>query len=124
LNNSKYYAILKEIKKNIVENGITQDTVDDFKNLRKIVVKEKQPLLAKVIRLTYQHIEENNTFNVAIPEDEPIEGIETESNTSQINPVESLDYLLSNLLEPHNKMNILDIRAFVTELKELAGEDW
>jgi hypothetical protein len=124
LNNSKYYAILKGIKENIAKNGITQDIVDDFKNLRKIVVDEKQPLLAKVIRLTYQYIEENNTFNVAIPEDEPIEGIETESNTSQINPVESLDYLLSNLLEPHNKMNILDIRAFVTELKEIAGEDW
>ena len=129
LNNSKYYTIIKKIKEDIAKNGITNDIVEDFKTLRKIVIDEEQPLLAKVLRLTYQHIEANDTFNVAIPEDEPIELedgeiLEIEKTETEINPVESLDYLLSNLLEPHNKMNISDIRAFVAELKEQAGEDW
>ena len=135
LNNSKYYKILKEIKANIAENGITKDIVEDFKTLRKIVVDENQPLLAKALRLTYQHIENNDTFNVAIPDDEPIEDLEDleedettvvneEEAKAEINPVESLDYLLSNLLDPSNKTNIADIRAFVVELKEIAGEDW
>ena len=131
LNNSKYYKILKEIKANIAENGITKDIVEDFKTLRKMVVDENHPLLAKALRLTYQHIENNDTFNVAIPDDEPIEGMDNETAVAnedeakaEINPVESLDYLLSNLLDPSNKTNIADIRAFVVELKEIAGEDW
>lgn len=131
MNNSKYYKIIKEIKENIAKNGISNDLVDDFKVLRKMVVDENQPLLAKALRLTYQHIENNNTFNVAIPDDEPIEDIENEDAVveeeeviAEINPVESLDYLLSNLLEPTNKTNIADIRAYVNKLKEIAGEDW
>jgi len=126
LNNSKYYTIIKEIKANIAENGITKDIIEDLKTLRKIVVDENQPLLAKTLRLIYQHIEANDTFNIPIPEDEPIDGLEVEQETivTEINPVESLDYLLSNLLEPDNKMNIADIRDFVAKLKEEAGEDW
>jgi len=129
LNNSKYYTIIKEIKENIAKNGITKSISDDLKVLRKIVVDENQPLLAKVIRLTYQHIEKNGTFNVAIPEDEPLEDangniIETEKEETKINPEESLNYLLSNMLDLDNKTNIADIRAFVADLKEQAGEDW
>ncbi len=129
MNNSKYYTIIKGIKEDITKNGITRGISEDFKALRKIVVDENQPLLAKVIRLTYQHIEKNGTFNVAIPEDEPIEDadgniIEIEKEEVEINPEESLNYLLSNMLEPDNKMNIADIRAFVADLKEQAGEDW
>lgn len=132
MNNSKYYTIIKEIKANIAENGITKDIIEDLKTLRKIVVDENQPLLAKTLRLIYQHIDANDTFNIPIPEDEPIDeddsvdGLEVEQETivTEINPVESLDYLLSNLLEPDNKMNIADIRDFVAKLKEEAGEDW
>ncbi len=125
MNNSKYYKIIKEIKKNIVENGISNDLIDDFKILRKMVVDENQPLLAKALRLTYQHIDKYNTFNVAIPDDEPLDDVEVMEETKiEINPVESLDYLLSNLLEPTNKTNIADIRAYVNKLKEIAGEDW
>jgi len=129
LNNSKYYTIIKEIKENIANNGVTRDIVADFKTLRKIVVEENQPLLAKIIRLTYQHIDENGTFQVAIPDDEPIEDaegniIEIEKDEVAINPEDSLNYLLSIMLEPDNKMNISDIRAFVADLKEQAGEDW
>ena len=129
MNNSKYYTIIKEIKENIAKNGITKSISDDLKVLRKIVVDENQPLLAKVIRLTYQHIEKNGTFNVAIPEDEPLEDangniIETEKEETKINPEESLNYLLSNMLDLDNKTNIADIRAFVADLKEQAGEDW
>jgi protein-arginine kinase activator protein McsA len=126
LNNSKYYTIIKEIKTNIAKNGVTTDIVENLKTLRKIVVDESQPLLAKTLRLIYQHIERNGTFNVAIPEDEPIEDaeVEIEVKETEIDPVESLDYLLSNLLEPENKTNVADIRDYVAKLKEIAGEDW
>lgn len=90
-----------------------------------MVVAENQPLLAKAIRLTFQHIDANETFNIAIPDDEPIEGFEDiEKPETEINPVESLNYLLSNMSDISNKMNVSDVRSFVTVLKELAGENY
>lgn len=140
MENSKYYKLIEKLKADIAKNGIDKKTnVADLKDLRELVVGENQPLLAKVIRLTFQHIEEYNTFNVAIPEDEPIDDIEATEDTEgseatktvektpekiKINPVESLDYLFSNMNDISNKLNVSDIRDFVAELKEIAGENY
>ena len=122
--NTKYYKLIDKIKEEIAKNGVTTAIVDDLKAMREMVVAENQPLLAKVIRLTFQHIESNGTFNVAIPQDEPIEGFEEEELNTEINPVESLDYLLSNMTAISKSANVADIREFVADLKEQAGEDY
>lgn len=124
MNNTQYYKLIEKVKKEIAKNGVTTAIIDDLKAMRVMVVAENQPLLAKVIRLTFQHIEEHGTFNVAIPEDEPIEGFEDEMVSAEINPVESLDYLLSNISDVSKKSNEADIREFVADLKEQAGEDY
>ena len=124
MKDTRYYKLIDKIKAEIAKNGVTTAIVDDLKAMREMVVEENQPLLAKVIRLTFQHIEQNNTFNVAIPEDEPIEGHEDEMVIAPINPVESLDYLLSNMTAISKKSNEADIREFVADLKEQAGEDY
>ena len=124
MTNTQYYKLLDKIKAEIAKNGVTKAIIDDLKAMREMVVIENQPLLAKVIRLTFQHIEKNGTFNVAIPEDEPIEGFEEDEISTEINPVESLDYLLSNMKDFSKKTNESDIREFVADLKEQAGEDW
>ena len=123
--NTKYYKLIDKIRAEIATNGITTAIIDDLKAMRVMVIAENQPLLAKVIRLIFQHVEEHETFNVAIPDDEPIEGHEEEQVLStEINPVESLDYLLSSMIDVTKSSNELDIRGFVADLKEQAGEDW
>lgn len=127
MTNTQYYKLIDKIKKEIAKNGVTTTIVDDLKAMRVMVVTENQPLLAKTIRLTFQHIEANNTFNVAIPDDEPFDDVEEgteETVETEINPVESLDYLLSNISDISNKSNVADIRDFVADLKEQAGEDY
>ncbi len=124
MNNSKYYKSLKELKKIIAKDGVTTAIVDQLKALRVLVVDENQPLLAKTTRLIFQHIEANDTFNVAIPDDEPIEGFEKEETDDEINAVESLDYLFSNMENYDKKMNEADIRGFVADMKVQAGEDY
>ena len=108
-----------------MRNGIITNTiVEDLKELRPYAVDEKEPLLAKVIRLTYEHIEAYHTFDIPIPEDEPVEGAEMENeedNTS--NPDESLDYLLSLIAEPHNKVNELELREYSNKLIAYAEEN-
>ncbi|MCF6350663.1 MAG: hypothetical protein L3J23_06470 [Flavobacteriaceae bacterium] len=123
MNNPIYYKSLKKIKEIIANDGVTTAIVEQLKALRVLVVEENQPLLAKAIRLIFQHIVANNTFNIEIPEDEPIEGFEKEPITVEIDPVESLSYLFSNMENYDKKMNEADIRGFVVAMKEQAGED-
>ena len=126
--NTKYYKLVDKIKATVAKEGVKSESIiEDLKALRVMVVAENQPLLAKVIRLTFQHLDSNGTFNVAIPDDEPFEdenGEIIEVAAAEINPVESLDYLLSNISNMSKGMNVSDVRAFVVDLKEQAGENY
>jgi len=84
-----------------MRNGIVTNTIiEDLKELRPFAVEENNPLLAKVIRLTFEHIETYQTFDIPIPDDEPIEEVESEETEEKpIDPQESLDYLLSLMAE-------------------------
>ena len=116
-----------------MRNGIITNTlVEDLKELRKFVVEENIPLLAKVTRLTYEHVGEHEDFLIAIPDDEPIElDEESEENeetttleTEEVKGQESLEYMLSLMAEHDNKLNEMELREYVKALKEHAGEDY
>lgn len=108
-----------------MRNGIIINTlVEDLKDLRKLVVEENIPLLAKVIRLTYEHIDENKNFLIAIPEDEPLEG-ETETEVAEeVTGQESLEYMFSLMADHSNKLNEMELREYVKALKEYSGEGY
>ena len=108
-----------------MRNGIITNTiVEDLKELRPYAVEEKDPLLAKVIRLTSEHIETYQTFDIPIPEDEPVEGFEEEEETDEdFDPIESLDYLLSLMAESKNKINALELREYSNQLTAYAEEN-
>ena len=113
-----------------MRNGIITNTiVEDLKELRPYAVEEKNPLLAKVIRLTYEHIEAYQTFDIPIPEDEPVEDEavegfeEEEQEQKQVDPQESLDYLLSLMAESKNKVNALELREYSNNLMAYAEEN-
>ena len=107
-----------------MRNGIITNTlINDLKELRTYVVDEGQPLLAKVIRLTYEHVEEYQSFNIAIPGDDPIEDDEENQEViveDEVTGQESLAYLLS-LMEDHtNKVNEIELRDYVQAFMEYA----
>ena len=125
MENPKAQKLLNKIQRDLMRNGIITNTiVEDLKDLRPYAVEENNPLLAKVIRLTFEHIETYQTFDIAIPDDEPVEGFENEENSSkEVDPQESLDYLLSLMAESKNKVNALELREFVNSLNEYAEEN-
>lgn len=125
LENQKAQKLLNKIQRDLLRNGIVTNTiVEDLKELRPYAVEENNPLLAKVIRLTYEHIEAYDTFDIPIPEDEPVEGFEEENETeSETDPQESLDYLLSLMAEPNNKVNALELREYSNALMAYAEEN-
>jgi hypothetical protein len=125
LENPKAQKLLNKIQRDLMRNGIITNTiVEDLKELRPYAVEEENPLLAKVIRLTYEHINDYQTFDIAIPEDEPVEGFEEEETpANEVDPQESLDYLLSLMAEPKNKVNALELREYSNNLAAYAEEN-
>lgn len=106
-----------------MRNGIITNTlIEDLKQLRTLVVEEGNPLLAKVLRLTFEHVENYKEFNIAIPDDEPMEE-NGEVLNDEITGQESLDYLLSLTADPTNKVNEIELREYVKAFIEYAEEN-
>lgn len=129
MKNPKAIKLLNKLISDAEQNGIIINTVvADLKKLRPYAVEEEKPLLAKVIRLACEHIEEYETFAVGIPEEEPIEDHEEEFDADDRNgeahdPSESFLFLLNLIAEPNNKANRLDLRSYVDELQAYAEEN-
>lgn len=125
MENPKAQKLLNKIQRDLMRNGIVLNTiVEDLKDLRPYAVEEENPLLVKVIRLTYEHLETYQTFEIGIPEDEPIEGFEEEEvQDTAADPQESLNYLLSLMADAKNKINIIELREYSTALMAYAEEN-
>ena len=118
--------IINKMQRELLKNGIIKDTlISDLKELRPFAIKEEDPSLTKVIRLTYEHLEEHGTFNIPIPSEEEVvlEGDDGEEVTVELladepnsddfeAKRESLDYLLSIMIDARNKSNRVDLLEY------------
>ena len=114
MENKKAIKLVDKIVADLDNTGINSDAlIEDLKSLREYALQEEVPLVVKVLRYTYKHIEEHNSFLVPIPDDEPIEDEEAANeSTAGSDPVESLKYLVSLTKSLNNKMNISDLREY------------
>lgn len=102
---------IKDIIDNVSKNGIISDVlVEKLKSLRAIAVEFKEPVIAKALRLACEHIEENDTFIIPIPTDEPLEG--TEDDVQMITGDESFIYFMNLIKKSSNKINLQEIREY------------
>lgn len=124
--------LIAKLQKDLAKNGVKKldGIVKDLKALRPFALEEQDPTLTKVIRLTYEHIENNKTFNIPLP---PEEGFEAEVEEGEEAPeevpmilstietdedrVESLDYLFSLMLDRNNPSNVQDMYEYRDALK-------
>ena len=121
--------IIDSIQAEVAKSGIVSDNlVKALKELRPLAIQEEDASLTKVIRLTYEHISENGSFNIPIPEDEEvvedgefedIASSETEIERKEIADDdfeakrESLSYLLSIMKNcDTNAVNREDLLAY------------
>lgn len=109
--NKKLDAIIEKVEK----KGVKADKlIDDLKELRELALKEQDPLVTKVLRLSYEFLGENNAFDVQAQYEEDEEGneypIEIEDN-------ENLLYLLNLLKNADHKINREEIKDYRTALK-------
>ncbi|WP_121665381.1 hypothetical protein [Mesonia aquimarina] len=122
MNNQKAQKLIKKILDDLDHAGIITNTlVSDLKELRPYAIEEKRPVIAKALRLTYEHLEEYYTFDIPIPEDEPIESEDEDEAPVEIQPAkpeESLMYLMSLIKDADNKLNIEEIREYNKALQD------
>jgi len=106
-------ALIDKIQKDLERNGLIINTIiEDLKKLRPIAIEEEDPTLTKVIRLTYEHIEENKGFEIPIPDDEPIDEdheIVAPAEATDVDKLESLKYLLDIMKDAHKKVFRMDL---------------
>jgi len=113
LENKKAIKVIDKILKDLDKTGINTDVlIDDIKELRTYALDEQIPLVVKVLRLTYEHIEENDAFLIPMLDDEPIEEDGSVEASTDESPVESLKYLISLIRNLNNKANIADLKEY------------
>lgn len=114
MENTKAIQLIDKILKNLDKTGINTDSlIDEIKELRGYAIEQKVPLLVKVLRLTYEHIEEYESFLIPILDDEPLDDEDGDSeNTEEGSPEESLKYLIALARNLNNKGNISDLQEY------------
>jgi hypothetical protein len=108
----KLDAIIEKVEK---EGILAAGLVDELKELREFALKEQDPLVTKVLRLTYEYLTEREAFDVQAQyeedEDEQEYPIEIEDQ-------DNLLYLLNLLKNADHKINREEIKDYRTALKE------
>ena len=113
MENKKAIKVIDKILKDLDKTGVNTDVlIDDIKELRTYALEAQIPLVVKVLRLTYEHIEENNAFLIPILDDEPIEEDGSVEASTDESPVESIKYLISLIRNINNKANIADLKEY------------
>ncbi|WP_196886190.1 hypothetical protein [Aureivirga sp. CE67] len=122
MENYKFIQIVKNLRKKIESGSFEIPTIiEELQKARICAIEEKNPRLVKVIRLTFEHLENYQGFFISIPEDtfeEDEENAEVTYPTE--NQVESLLYLLSLMLDPLHKRNALEIKDYIDALNDYA----
>jgi hypothetical protein len=110
--NKKLDAIIAKVEK---EGILAAGLIDELKELREFALKEQDPLVTKVIRLSYEYLTENESFDVQAQYDEDEDGSEF---PIEIEDQDNLLYLLNLLRNADHKINREEIKDYRTALKE------
>jgi hypothetical protein len=109
--NKQLDSIIAKVEKDgVLASGL----IDDLKALRTLALKEEDPLVVKVLRLTYEFLEDRNEFSVQGQFDEDEEGNEY---PIEIEDQENLVYLLNLLLKAEHKINREEVKDYRSALK-------
>ncbi len=109
--NKKLDVILEKVEK----KGLKADNlIEDLKELREYALKEQDPLVTKVLRLTYEYIIDRDGFDVQAQYEEDEEGNEF---PIEIEDKDNLLYLLTLLKNADHKINREEIKDYRSALK-------
>ncbi len=101
-------SILEKVIQSVEKNGIDASAIiPELQKAREYALKEEDPLLTRALRLAWQHLEANESFDIDLAED--IETME-----------ENFVYFLQLCLRCENSLNRDELREMTTSLQQLA----
>ncbi|MEN9699565.1 MAG: hypothetical protein RLZZ301_763 [Bacteroidota bacterium] len=109
--NQKLDEIIAKVEKKGLE---APKLIDELKELREMALLEQDPLVVKVLRLTYEFLTENESFDVEAQYEEDEEGNEY---PLEIEDQDNLLYLLNLLKNAEHKINREEIKDYRSALK-------
>ena len=109
--NKQLDVIIEKVEK---EGILATGLIDDLKELRELALKEQDPLVVKVLRLTYEFLSDRKAFDVQGQFEEDEEGSEY---PVEIEDKENLLYLLDLLKKADHKINREEIKDYRSALK-------
>lgn len=115
MENKYAQKLIEKIQKEVLQDQFdVTSIVADLKKIREYSLEEQNPVVTKALRLAYEHLETNNAFLIAIPDDEPIEdAVDADTtNFSEENNIESFEYFLSLIHDLSKKNNLLDLKEY------------
>lgn len=110
--NKKLETIISKVEKDGI---LYPNVVDDLKELREQALKEQDPLVVKVLRLSYEYLTDRDAFDVQAQYEEDEEGNEY---PIEIDDKENMLYLLNLLKNAEHKINREEIKDYRTALKQ------
>ncbi len=99
--------ILKKLISEIETTGISTALIAPLQEARELAKLESDPLITRALRLLWQHIEANETFEIPLAEE-----IET--------PEDNLVFFLSLCVKGDNDINRDELRIMTQQLQEMA----
>lgn len=112
MENKAALKLIDKIISDLDKTGINTDAlISDITTLRTYALEEQIPLVVKVLRLTCEHIEANDSFLIPMLVDED-DDVEEEVEVIENEPVESLKYLISLIKNLNNRINISDLKSY------------
>ncbi|GGE17523.1 hypothetical protein [Psychroflexus salis] len=121
MENKKALKLIKLIVEELNSNGIkVEKQLENLKNLRALAVEEELPVVAKTLRLVYEHLEEYETFVAPIPQEEIFNDEGELEEQEKITGSDSLVYLMNLIKNCENKLNLSEIREYNTYLEEFS----
>jgi hypothetical protein len=105
---AKANEFLKEAISHVEKNGINgEPLIQSLQQAREYALKENDPLVTRALRLAWQHVETNETFDLPLAEE--IETIE-----------ENFIYFLSLCIKSDHELNRTELREMTNQLQSMA----
>lgn len=94
------------IAQEYLKNGASEKVIEDLKVLRNYFIEIKDPTLTKIIRLTYEYLENNSEFDIQL------EDFEEDAD------INSFEYLMQLVAAYDNNYNREELNEYKEKLIE------
>jgi hypothetical protein len=94
------------IAKEYAKNGVSEKLIDSLKNLRTYFIEIKDPSITKLLRLTYEYLVNNDTFDITLEDYEDEE-------------LSSFEYLMQLITAYDNPYNREELMEYKEKLQEI-----